>query len=71
MTTKDLLCHEGDVYGLPVKVCRIGRCLSDISAVHEPEPGRDGGGELNEGVVDKRQGGRARHILPLGTGRST
>ena len=67
----DLLCHERDVYGLPVKVCCIRRCFSDISAVHEPEPGRHGGGELNEGVIDKGEGGRAGHVLPLGTGRST
>ena len=49
--------------------CHFGG-LADIPAVHQPEPGGDGGGEV-DAIVDEGQGGRASHILPLSPGRAT
>ena len=47
------LGHERYVNGLSVEVGGVSRRFAYISAVHEPEPGRHGGGEL-DAVVNKR-----------------
>ena len=55
------------MYGLPVEFSGELCCLLDVPAVHEPEPGRDGRGEV-DAVLDKGQRGGSGDVLPLGTG---
>lgn len=63
------LGHERNVNRLPVEFrCVLGR-LGYVSAVHEPEPRRDGGGEVDT-VVDERERRGARDVFPLGSRRS-
>ena len=45
-------------------------CLGHVSAVHQPEPGADRGGEV-DAVVDEGERRRTGDILPLCTGSST
>lgn len=61
------LGHEGDVDGLPVEFGGHLGGLGDVAAVHEPEAGRDGGGEA-DAVVDEGEWGGAGDVFPLCTG---
>jgi hypothetical protein len=57
------------VDGFSVELCGHLGGLAYVPAVHQPEPGGDGGGEV-DAVVDERQGCRTRYIFPLSTSRS-
>ena len=64
-----LLGHERYMNSLFVEGGGHLGCLGHVSAVHQPEPGADGGGEV-DAVVDEGEGGAARDVLPLGSRRS-
>ena len=59
-----VLCHERDMDGFPVELGGKLCGLRDVPAVHEPEAGRDGGGEV-DAVLDEGERGGAGHVLPL------
>ena len=60
------LGHERNVDGLPVELRGVLGGLGYVSAVHEPEPRRDGRGEV-DAIVDERQRRGAGDVLPLGS----
>ena len=64
------LGHERNVNRLPVEFRGVLGRLGYVSAVHEPEPRRDGGGEV-DAVVDERERRGASDVLPLGSRRPT
>ena len=61
------LCHERHMDGLFVEAgCHLGG-LGHVAAVHQPEPGAHGGGEV-DAVIDEGERSAAGDILPLGPG---
>ena len=60
------LGHERDVNRLPVELRGVLGRLGYVSAVHQPEPRRDGRGEV-DAVLDERERSGARDVLPLGS----
>lgn len=63
------LSHEGHMDGLTIQLSGHFGGFGYIAAVHQPKPGRDGGGKA-DAVINKGEWRGSRHILPLRTGRT-